>query len=95
MYNGVQNSEEFTMNTQTETKSPAPAEETKTEKVEEVKKTLTSTQKTEYENLPTKSAKIRFLNALGWKRGDIAKYLDIRYQHVRNVLIMPVKNPKS
>ncbi len=83
------------MNTQSQTQSPAPAEDKKTEKTEEVKKALTSSQKTEYDNLPTKSAKIRYLNAQGWKRGDIAKHLDIRYQHVRNVLVMPVKNPKS
>lgn len=38
------------------------------------------------ENLPTKSAKIRALNALGVPRAEIARFLDIRYQHVRNVL---------
>lgn len=37
-------------------------------------------------NLPTKSAKIRALDALGVSRADIARFLDIRYQHVRNVL---------
>lgn len=36
--------------------------------------------------LPTKSAKIRALNTHGIKRADIARMLDIRYQHVRNVL---------
>lgn len=39
--------------------------------------------------LPTKSAKIRRLAAAGYKRADIARYLDIRYQHVRNVLTGP------
>lgn len=39
--------------------------------------------------LPTKSEKIRRLAAAGFKRADIARYLDIRYQHVRNVLIGP------
>lgn len=37
--------------------------------------------------LPTKSAKIRSLAAAGYSRSEIAKYLDIRYQHVRNVLV--------
>lgn len=37
------------------------------------------------------SQKIRFLDAQGYTRGQIAKYLDKRYQHVRNVLITPVK----
>ncbi len=37
--------------------------------------------------LPTKSAKIRALGAAGYARGDIARFLDIRYQHVRNVLV--------
>lgn len=42
------------------------------------------------EGLPTKSAKIRALDAAGYKRADIARFLDIRYQHVRNVLIQGV-----
>lgn len=41
--------------------------------------------------LPSKSAKIRYLTGQGMKRGRIAKILDIRYQHVRNVQITPVK----
>ena len=39
----------------------------------------------------TKSGVIRFLAALGYKRGDIARFLDIRYQHVRNVLMQTPK----
>jgi hypothetical protein len=39
----------------------------------------------------TKSDKIRRLIALGEKRGSIAKMLGIRYQHVRNVEITPIK----
>jgi len=39
----------------------------------------------------TKSAVIRFLHKEGLKRGEIAKLLDIRYQHVRNVLVTPLK----
>jgi len=41
--------------------------------------------------LGTKSAAIRYLDGEGWKRGDIARKLGIRYQHVRNVLITPLK----
>ena len=39
----------------------------------------------------TKSAIIRFLNAEGHKNGPIAKFMGIKYQFVRNVLIQPVK----
>ena len=45
----------------------------------------------EISELPTKSAKIRALDAEGWSRSDIARALDIRYQHVRNVLVTPLK----
>jgi bifunctional DNA-binding transcriptional regulator/antitoxin component of YhaV-PrlF toxin-antitoxin module len=38
-------------------------------------------------HLPTKSEKIRRLSAAGYPRSEIAKFLDIRYQHVRNVLV--------
>ena len=37
--------------------------------------------------IPTKSAKIRRLDQAGYARADIARFLDIRYQHVRNVLV--------
>lgn len=37
--------------------------------------------------LPTKSEKIRRLGAAGFTRQQIADFLGIRYQHVRNVLI--------
>lgn len=36
--------------------------------------------------LPTKAAKIRALARAGFARADIARFLGIRYQHVRNVL---------
>jgi len=39
------------------------------------------------ENLPTKSAKIRALAQAGFERTEIAHFLNIRYQHVRNVLV--------
>lgn len=41
--------------------------------------------------LPTTSARIRYLAGEGLTRGQIAKTLGIRYQHVRNVLITPLK----
>lgn len=39
----------------------------------------------------TVSAVIRFLNSEGLKRGEIAKITGKRYQHVRNVLVQPLK----
>lgn len=42
-------------------------------------------------HLTTTSAKIRHLLSLNYKRSDIAKMLNIRYQHVRNVELMPIK----
>lgn len=35
----------------------------------------------------TKSSRIRFLNSKGFTRSQIAGRLNIRYQHVRNVLV--------
>ena len=40
--------------------------------------------------LPTTSARIRYLDSEGWTRSEIAKKLGKRYQHVRNVLITPI-----
>lgn len=45
----------------------------------------------ELNKLEGPSAKVRYLTALGWERGAIAKILDIRYQHVRNVQLNPLK----
>lgn len=39
----------------------------------------------------TKSFKIRTLSSMNMSRGQISKILNIRYQHVRNVLITPLK----
>lgn len=41
----------------------------------------------------TTSQAIRFLNAEGKTRSEISKILNVRYQHVRNVLITPIKKP--
>jgi hypothetical protein len=46
---------------------------------------------TELNALTTVSAKIRLLTSRGLKRGEIAKVLNIRYQHVRNVQLQPLK----
>lgn len=47
------------------------------------------------QGLETKSAKIRALNAAGYSRSEIAKFLGVRYQHVRNVLITPLVGKKG
>jgi len=52
---------------------------------------LTKDQEKAMNEMNTVSAKIRFLDGLGWTRSQIAKKLDKRYQHVRNVLITPIK----
>ena len=57
--------------------------------------TLTKEQTNTLSNLTTTSSKIRFLTSLDWTRSQIAKHLKIRYQHVRNVQITPVTNPKQ
>ena len=53
--------------------------------------TVTKKIETALTSLPTKSAKIRFLHSKGFSRVEISKTLQIRYQHVRNVLITPLK----
>lgn len=45
--------------------------------------------------LKTKSDKIRTLADAGYSRTEIARYLDIRYQHVRNVLVARENGQKS
>ena len=42
-------------------------------------------------SLPTMSAKMRALDHAGWTRADIARGLDRRYQHVKNVLDRPLQ----
>lgn len=44
--------------------------------------------------LTTTSSKIRLLDSKGYSRWNISLHLQIRYQHVRQVLITPVKSPK-
>lgn len=41
--------------------------------------------------LTTTASKVRYLLADGKSRGDIARFLGIRYQWVRNIEITPLK----
>lgn len=68
---------------------------TTTAKKEEAKVAVREEVQTILDGLNTKSAKIRFLNEVGFSRGEISKILNIRYQHVRNVLVTPVKTDNS
>lgn len=43
----------------------------------------------------TKSTMIRRLHSEGYKKARIAQFMEIRYQHVRNVLLEPVKKPNG
>jgi len=56
---------------------------------------LTKAQAAALTKLPTTSARIRYLNGLGWSRSQIADKLQKRYQHVRNVLITPIKTQRT
>lgn len=58
-------------------------------------KKLNKSQRFNLESFSTKSAKIRYLNSMDWTRSEIRDELQILYQHVRNVLITPIKNPKE
>jgi hypothetical protein len=59
--------------------------------------TLSDAQKEVFDKMTTKSARIRYLHGLGFQKGPIAKYLSVVYgktvlfQHVRNVLVQPLK----
>ena len=62
---------------------------------------MTKAQIKTLKGLPGKaSAQIRYLDKLNMSRGDIVRMFkdhlgrEIRYQHVRNVLITPVKTPR-
>jgi DNA-binding NarL/FixJ family response regulator len=46
---------------------------------------------TKLNSLEGKSSKIRYLNSIGWSRKEISTKLNIRYQHVRNVLVTVLK----
>lgn len=57
--------------------------------------TATTSQLKTLAGFSTKSAKIRFLNSEGYTKGDIARIMGIRYQHVNNVLNQKVTTPKE
>lgn len=61
-------------------------------KVVEVPK-LTKQQQDEFDALKTKSAQIRYVASQGFNKGQIAKFMNIRYQHVFNVLQTTLKRP--
>lgn len=44
-----------------------------------------------YKEHKTTSAVIRYLFANGMAKADIARFLNKRYQHIRNVLLQPLK----
>lgn len=62
------------------------------------KKQLTTQQQADMslviEGLETTSSKIRALHAAGHDKADIARFLGIIYQHVRNVLVTKTKKHK-
>ena len=65
------------------------------EKTEQTNSKVTATMKKELDAIGTISGKIRYLDSKGLSRGEIAKAVNRRYQHVRNVLITPVSKPKA
>lgn len=55
------------------------------------KKVDLSMEQLEEKGLKNKSQVIRFLDSEGYSRSAIALFLNVRYQHVRNVLVTPLK----
>lgn len=65
---------------------------TKMSKINKESSTVTEVNyQLELKNYPTTSSKIRFLTSKNISRSEISKMLNIRYQHVRNVQIIPIK----
>lgn len=62
--------------------------------VEEVKNETTYNLDELMTTYKTKSSVIRFLSSQGKDRSWISKFMNIRYQHVRNVLTQPLKQVK-
>ena len=52
---------------------------------------LSVVERKKLDSLESKSMKIRYLAYKNFSRSEIAKILNLRYQHVRNVLITPIK----
>ena len=57
----------------------------------EAKALVSKADEAEYSALTSTAARVRWLTAKGHSRGDIARFLDIKYQWVRNVQITPLK----
>lgn len=55
------------------------------------KKVTVTHEELEERGLKNKSQVIRYLDSEGFSRSAIAGFLNVRYQHVRNVLITPLK----
>jgi hypothetical protein len=68
-----------------------------TEQVEsnQVETTKVETKEEILARFGNKSKAIRGLTNEGMSRSQIAKVLDIRYQHVRNVLVSPLKTTET
>ena len=62
-----------------------------TDTVIESKKVIPYTYQELETELKTKSAMVRKLHSEGYDRSQIAKFMNIRYQHVRNILVTPLK----
>jgi type II secretory pathway component PulF len=43
----------------------------------------------------TKSDAVRYLSGTGMTTGQIAKFMGMRYQHVRNILVTPLKKTEA
>jgi len=84
------------MNAKTATKT-APVAETKAATKAVV--SLTKAQQKVVDGLPTVSARIRYLDGEQFTRSQITKLItnasggELRYQHVRNVLLTPLATP--
>lgn len=63
------------------------------EKVQREKLVLNDAQQAVYSEMKTTSAKIRYLHGEGFTKGQIAEFLNKKYQHVRNVILTPLKRP--
>lgn len=73
------------------TKETVDSKEPKAKKVVEVIVLTKAQEKVMSAENMTISAKIRYLNSEGFGNSSIANHLNKRYQHVRNVLMTPMK----
>jgi hypothetical protein len=55
------------------------------------KNLLDAKQQVVFDTLTSTAARVRYLATITTSRGDISRFLDIRYQWVRNVLETPLK----